>query len=497
MRIISVFLCAFIAGIVNSAAQSLEAELETVFEEFELMGLSILVSVEGVSETFSYGLRDFDRSLPVNDDTHYRIASISKSVVALGMMKLYDEGLFELDDDISSYLGYTVENPNFPGEPITFRMLLSHQSSLQDGSGYTSFLNATYSQTPIPSISEVLLQSGSFYTSDMWRTETPGSFFAYSNINFGLLGTLLEAISGERLDIYMKEEILEPLGIDGSFNIQDINDINDVAVLYRNINGWQPQADNYQGTYPLPPDLSSYTPGTNGAYFAPQGGLRCTAADLGKFLNFLQTNGASASLEISTAAIEEMKTMQWNYNDSNGDNYFGLFNRWGLGLHQSNTDTGDTICLDGPTGVFIGHPGEAYGLISDAYFSESDPISFVVMTNGSWNGYQFGNYSSYYTLEESIFTILCDYFTEMLSTVSLEDTDMAIFPNPTSEELHIQTKEKRNYELYSSSGRLVDKGMIDQAKSTIQLPNLEDGIYFLKLKGKDTFTSHSIAIRNE
>ncbi len=78
MRIISVFLSLFIVGIVNSAAQSLEADLETVFEEFELMGLSVLVNVDGESETFSYGLRDFDRSLPINDDTHYRIGSISK-----------------------------------------------------------------------------------------------------------------------------------------------------------------------------------------------------------------------------------------------------------------------------------------------------------------------------------------------------------------------------------------------------------------------------------
>ena len=150
-------------------------------------------------------------------------------------MKLYDQDEFELDEDISTYLGFTVRNPNHPTIPITFRMLLSHTSSLQDGTGYTSFLNATYAQNPIPNMSSVLQPGGSFYTTNMWRTEIPGSYFTYSNLNFGLIGTLIEKISNQRFDVFMKNEILIPLDIDGSYNIQDLSTITDVATIYRKI----------------------------------------------------------------------------------------------------------------------------------------------------------------------------------------------------------------------------------------------------------------------
>ena len=69
----------------------------------------------------------------VNADDPVRIASISKLVTALGVLRLVDAGKLELDRDVSDYLGYPVRNPAFPGKVITLRLLLSHQSSLLDG----------------------------------------------------------------------------------------------------------------------------------------------------------------------------------------------------------------------------------------------------------------------------------------------------------------------------------------------------------------------------
>ena len=209
----------------------------------------------------------------------------------------------------------------------------------------------------------------------------PIQFFAYSNINFGLIGTLIEKISNERFDIYMKNEILDPLGLDASYNVRDLSDINDVAVLYRNNGGWQPQVDNYEGIVPSPPNIGDYTPGTNGIYFGPQGSLRISAEDTGIFLNYLASDGINTSLNISQDALQEMKAIAWNYDGTNGDNYFGLFNRWGLGLHHANITTGDQICNLGEYDSFIGHPGEAFGLVSDAYFNTQQNISFTLLIN--------------------------------------------------------------------------------------------------------------------
>ncbi len=265
------------------SAQSYHQALENAAQDNSLIGMSVAVTCgEELLDIYHYGMADIANDRPVDDDTKYRIASISKTITAVAVMHLYENESFDLDADISDFLGYEVRNPGFPGKAISVRMLLSHTSSLQDGTGYNSFLSGTYSQTPVPSISEVLLPSGSYYTANMWRTETPGTHFAYSNINFGLAATLLEKISGERFDEYVKENILDPLGIDGSFTVNDISDLDQVAVLYRNA---IPQSDNYNGNYPPELGPNDYNIGDNAVRFSPQGGLRISALDLITFFD--------------------------------------------------------------------------------------------------------------------------------------------------------------------------------------------------------------------
>lgn len=470
------------------SSQSLGEELLNVFNDFQVMGMSVWVNVQGVEEEFNYGYRDFDRDLLVNSNTQYRIASVAKSFTALGLLKLYDQGLFDLDDSISEYLPYDIVNPNHPDQDLTFRMVLSHRTGLQDGDGYSSFINATFGGGDIPNISELIIEDGSYYTPNMWRTETSGSFFAYSNMNFVLAGTLIESISNERFDLFMKEQILNPLGISGSYNVLDLEDINDVSVLYRYQNGsWQPQWDNYQGTYPQAPNLENYVPGTNGLYFGPQGSLRISAADTGKFLQFISSGGASGELELSSETLDLMTAIAWDYDGSNGDNYFGLFNRWGLGLHHANIISGDEICNLGSYGSFLGHPGEAYGLVSDAYFAESQEVAFTVVINGVQNGYQSGNTSAYYTVEEAIFEKLCNYFEQTLVTENFSNNEIFISPNPSSDFLKIDglTSEKTIYKLYSLSGKLLKKEVLEISKATLDIRYLPKGIYLLVIENSD------------
>lgn len=480
ITLLSIFCISF-----SAFSQNLETDLQAVFDFYQLMGMSVWANVQGSQVEYHFGSRDFERNLEVNNNTQYRIASVSKSFTALAIMKLYDEGLLNLDDDISIHLGYLVRNPYFPDIPITFRMLLSHTGSLQDGSGYNSFLNATYNQLPIPHISELLLPDGDFYTTNMWRNEAPGTYFMYSNLNFGLLGTLVEAISGQRFDVYMKDEILIPLGITGSFNIQDLQDINNVAVLYRNNGGWQAQYDDYQGILPPPPNLGNYIPGTNGLYFAPQGGLRISAGDVGKFANFLLNKGANSNLDISSATLQEMKSIQWEYDGNNGDNYYGLFNRWGLGLHHANVGMGDQICNLGIYGTFIGHPGEAYGLVSDVYFMEDQNVSFSLLINGIWNGYQPGNNSAFYTVEESVFDALCSYFELNLSVKKNNLSSLILSPNPVKDYLNMELGVNMlpaTYKIYDMQGRTLSlEGEISLNPDAINLSTLASGIYTIVL----------------
>jgi CubicO group peptidase (beta-lactamase class C family) len=389
-------------------SQNIQTELETVFKKNKLMGLSVQTFAGNKTETYNLGLQNDTTKIPINNETQFRIASISKAFSALGLMKLYDQEKFKLDDDISNYLGFKVRNPKFPKSKITFRMLLSHTSSLQDGTGYDGFLAATFSQKPSPNISSILLSNGSNYTEDMWMNHKPGTFFTYCNLNYGIIGTLVEKISRQRFDVFLKKEILEPLGTSASFNLDQIA-LPTLATLYRSENNTcKPEKDDYSVMKPKPTDVVNYEIGNNAVFFGPQGGLRASAADLIKFLKFLKSDGKSIPNLISKSTLKKMKKAQWCFEAENGDNYNGFFKRYGLGLHQTNKNDSDLISSSAIFGSFIGHAGDAYGLISDAYFSEKEDFGIVLITNGSFDPFVKGKNSSFYDFEEAISKIVCD-----------------------------------------------------------------------------------------
>jgi CubicO group peptidase (beta-lactamase class C family) len=402
---VAVFLL-FITSIMFS--QNIQNNLENVFKQNKLMGLTVHTFSGETTNSYNFGLQNYVTKLPISNETQFRIASISKAFAAMGLMKLYDQKKFKLDDDISKYLGFEVRNPKFPKSKITFRMLLSHTSSLQDGTGYDGFLTATYSQKPSPNISTILMPKGANYTEDMWMNHKPGTFFTYCNLNYGIIGTLVEKISKQRFDIFLKKEILEPLGTSASFNLDQIA-LPTLATLYRSENNaWKPEKDDYSVTKPKPTDVSNYIIGNNAVFFGPQGGLRASASDVMCFIKFLKSNGESVPKLISKSTLNKMKKAHWCFKDANGDNYNGFFKQYGLGLHQTNKNESDSVNNPAVFGSFIGHAGDAYGLISDAYFSEKEDFGFVIITNGSFDPFVKGKNSSFYDFEEAIFKLICD-----------------------------------------------------------------------------------------
>ena len=326
--------------------------------------------------------------LPADHATMYRMASISKLVVAIGALRLVDAGRLDLDADISQYLGYAVRNPHFAQVPITARMLLSHTSSLRDDGGYVFPLEKP--------LSDVLQANPSPTGRDAtWAApaasanHAPGVYFTYCNLNFGVLGTVIEAITRQRFDHYMQKDVLQPMGIPGGFTPETLApaDIGHVAVLYRkalndvwNPSGpWVPQVDDYHGRTPTPrAGLDNYVPGTNATGFGPQGGLRTSVAGLGRVMLMLMNRGTLNGVHIlSTQAVAAMLQPQWikNPDQENGDTLNGSLYAWGLGMQRfvdmSGPSTGDRFLQRGGlTGV--GHMGFAYGLESGFIF---DPLT--------------------------------------------------------------------------------------------------------------------------
>ena len=193
-----------------------------------------------ISFAKGYGLADPMTGLAVTPDTIFTIASISKTVTATALMTLYELGKFELDDDVNQYLPFRIYNPAHPNIPITFRMLLSHTSSIQDSERFFEYytLNQTpvLPDSPIPLwefLKDYLSPDGKIYNAeDNFLKDVPGTKYCYSNTGFGLLGLLAEYISGMPFDKYCKLAIFKPLNMKNTaWYFKDV-DTNQMAIPY-------------------------------------------------------------------------------------------------------------------------------------------------------------------------------------------------------------------------------------------------------------------------
>lgn len=488
--LLSFFLSASLQG-------QLSQQIQSIRNQFDLMGgVVVLFCHDSIVHHVPFGWADYGRQIPVTDSTVFRIASISKTVTAIGYMKLVDQGLADPDGDISNVLGFTVRNPFYPNQPVTARMLLSHTSSIVDGNTYSNFLNATYNLNPIPDLSEILTPGGAYYSTSNYNNVQPGSYFNYANLNYVILGTLIEKITGRRFDEYMRDSILLPAGVEGSYNVNHLSNIDRVAVLYRKINGnWVPQADDYQGVQPVYSNLNGYVPGTNGGRFSPQGGLRCSGKDLSRLFQMILKKGLAGSVPLlSSASVQQMLANVWTYNGNNGNNYYDLFNSYGLGIHRALGLPGKDVVLPSSSLMF-GHPGEAYGLVSDAYVDTIRRLGLVFITNGCGAGYQVSALSAYYTVEKAVFDVLSPYADAMdclkLTTLApTKESFYELYPNPAEELVFLSLQKappKGPYEIFNAQGKLVSAGNLETSGGTISLSHVPSGIYVLSFQATDYY----------
>ncbi|MGE5621018.1 MAG: serine hydrolase [archaeon] len=355
---------------------SLTTSLSGIAAGLDVAGMSVVVvKNDKVIYSHGFGKRNIDQNLTVDSKTIYRIASVSKSFVATSIMQLCEQKKMSLNDDIGTLLGYSVRNPNYPNDPITVSMLLTHTSSLTDNAGYGSISS--------------LKSPGAF------ANRKPGTYFQYCNLGYSTLGAIIEKVSNQRFDIYVREHILIPLGMNASYNIDDFtsDDFTNIAVLYRKSgSSWMPQADNYNGIKPAPRDLSNYKLGEDCFIFSPTGGLRTSAEDLAKFMIAHMKNGVyNGSRILSDSSAAAMHSPKWIYNGSNGAND-GFWNKYGYAFQIAEALIASQ--------KMVGVPGEAYGLLSDMYYSPDSLFGIVFITNG---GSKFSSESNgFYNIENAV-----------------------------------------------------------------------------------------------
>lgn len=309
----------------------------------------------------------------VGADDPVRIASISKLVTALGVMRLVDQGKLSLDRDVSDYLGWSLRHPAFTDRPITLRLLMSHQSGLIDGEDLYLIPLGTSLQQRLAD-------------PRVWdNAHAPGSgWFHYTNLNFPVVASVIERVTGERFDVAMSRLVLKPLKLDACFNWGagcSADAFKRAVVLYRasgevardDLHGYPPVCPVYIDDA-RPCELASYRPGDNGALFSPQGGLRISMRDLARLGQMLAREGRGF---LSVRSYAELTHARWRFDGSNGVGEDGLASGFfcAYGLAAQRIGSRGEHCRDnlfGDRTARIGHAGDAYGLKAGLWW---DPVS--------------------------------------------------------------------------------------------------------------------------
>jgi len=336
-----------------------------------------------VRDSGAAGAADRQAGRTVTIDDPVRIASVSKLVVAMGVLRLVEQGRLDLDEDVSVKLGWRLRNRAFPDRPITLRLLLSHLSSLRDEVDYVISLGGD--------LKTVLANPAAF---DPDRP--PGSFFRYANLNFPVVASVMEKTTGERFDRLIDRLVLTPLALDACFNWSNCGEaaVARAVVLYDD--DGSPLRDDLKGK--APPclvaldanggcDLRDYVPGTNGALFSPQGGLRISARDLATVGQLLINRGRHQGRAfLGEASIAALIEPAWRFDGSNGETEQGFYCAYGLATQTLPVPVaGCRDDLFGHRRMMVGHAGDAYRVRSGLWIDREKGvgIAFFAANNGT------------------------------------------------------------------------------------------------------------------
>ena len=217
---------------------TLNENVENLFAESDIIGFSCLAIKDGaIVYQKDMGFADLETQTPYTKTSVQNIASISKTIIAVALMKAVDQGKINLDADINEYLPFKVVNPNHPNTPITVRQLATHTSTITDTDDYIRsyyFPNATSLHKLDMSkdyavyleiiktnelidestfLENVLTPNGKWYSNKVYGKHEPGSVSEYSNIASTLAGFVIESATGMSYEEYTTEHIFKPLAM--------------------------------------------------------------------------------------------------------------------------------------------------------------------------------------------------------------------------------------------------------------------------------------------
>ncbi|WP_108809272.1 serine hydrolase domain-containing protein [Aquimarina spinulae] len=353
---------------------SLTCELNTLQKQGYINGFSVaIVNRDAVLYKKGFGYADVSKQKKYTTNTIQNIASVSKTLIGIALMKAQEQGKLNLDDPINMHLPFSVINPHYPKVPITIRHLATHTSTILDtkyydksyilknnsdfGKGilkkqYRIFNDPDEKMTISDFVKKTLVKDQEWYRKRNYIKNIPGAIFKYSNVGATLAAYIIECTTGIPYDEYTKTYIIKPLGMDASGWSFDTIEMDNHSVLYASSIDSLPKYS-----------LITY----------PDGGLLTDTNDFGKYLIELIKGYYGAGTLLDKSSYTELFKEQLSSENLPNRNAKNPYNdEYNSGIFMGITPAG-----------YIGHTGSDPGTGTYMFFNPKSGIGKVLTVNTS------------------------------------------------------------------------------------------------------------------
>jgi len=380
---------------------SLTAELDSIQKNGQINGFGVaMVDQNGILYEKGFGLANLETKERYTQNTIQHIASVSKTLIGIALLKAKELGKLNLDDPIQEFLPFSVINPNYPNGKITIRHLATHTSGINDTEQYmdrawiltkdqdlTNVSTAYPAQRLNPAEFDIPLEKylkgylemdGDYYQEDNYINFKAGERYNYSNIGATLCALIIEKATGQAFDSFTEEHILNPLGMNSSaWSLKEV-DIKKHSRLYRNDNTLLP----------------FYT-----AITYPDGMLISSSSDMAKYLHELIKGYSGAGTLLSNDSYKEFFTEQLEEQNFESRN----------AAHPYNGDYSPALFIGHSALGYIGHSGGDAGVGTWMYFDKEKKTGRYIVINTDMGNDERAKELEYY----AIWDIMNEYFDKL------------------------------------------------------------------------------------
>lgn len=316
------------------------ARIDTLFNTYIQNGwikgaVTLIIKDNQLVQNKGYGYADEESKILMKSNAMFRIMSQTKAITSVGIMMLFEQGKFYLEEPISDFIPefkhpvvlntYNPADTTYTTVPanreITFRDLLTHSSGIDYADIGSDIMKPIYAKANVPSgLGDINAMLGDKMKAlaKLPLAHQPGEKFTYG-LNTDLLGYLIEVMSDMSLEKYLEKKIFQPLGmVDTYFNVPSDKAVRLAAVYtedsQNHIIRWSKTFRNINPDYPL----------MQKRYFSGGAGLTSTAFDYAVFMQMLLNKGRYNGIQILSPRVVEMMTTEQLDFPIKGKDRFGL-----------------------------------------------------------------------------------------------------------------------------------------------------------------------------